>query len=308
MAVKSKYLGWNLYWVYSDGLEDCFVVARNIRSAIKVERDMNGFEPDDVGALHVCRISQTIARSQFPKGEGRREWPWYGHEPLLKRLGAERREINGREEVLLNDVVYSQGVAPRIIGGRFCREFKRSGMASYFEGETKFTRSQEALYTLMGVCLARCQEIEKCISWSFVLGVNAKDKVKYKTISDMAAGWERKTFGGLIRSIEESYVLEAQFKEALGLFLEWRNRLVHGLVVQEQYDINTTWGQDETVAFLVRFEFVSRAVRVAFRSAYWFSIEFANDNLLRASEDKIKLNRKQRGESALFPHFFKLAD
>lgn len=30
---------WKLYWVASDGLEDCFVVAKNSRSAKKIEKE-----------------------------------------------------------------------------------------------------------------------------------------------------------------------------------------------------------------------------------------------------------------------------
>ena len=39
---------WKLYWVTSDGLEDCFVVAKNSRSAKRIEKDANGFEDQEV--------------------------------------------------------------------------------------------------------------------------------------------------------------------------------------------------------------------------------------------------------------------
>jgi hypothetical protein len=71
---------WHLYWVESDGIEDCFVVAKNSRSACKVEREMNGFDPDDVSATRILKIPQHIAyQFTFPKGKGKAKyvWPWY---------------------------------------------------------------------------------------------------------------------------------------------------------------------------------------------------------------------------------------
>ena len=47
---------WKLYWVASDGLEDCFVVAKNSRSAAKIEKDMNGFEDDYLTVTRVMDI------------------------------------------------------------------------------------------------------------------------------------------------------------------------------------------------------------------------------------------------------------
>jgi hypothetical protein len=41
-------LRWNLYWVESDvPLENCFVVARTVRSAEKHDEDIVGFAPRD---------------------------------------------------------------------------------------------------------------------------------------------------------------------------------------------------------------------------------------------------------------------
>ena len=305
MTVKSKYWGWHLYWVHSDGLEDCFVVARNIRSAIKIERDMNGFDLDEVGAIHVCKIPEKTAKSELSKkSKDLKHWPWYGYKSLLIRLGAEFREINGRTEYLIDGVVYSEGEPPRIIGRKFIKEFLASEISTYFDDESTFTKSQETIYTLLGLCIARCQEIEHYISQSFIFIVNCKEKPKYKTINDMVAGWKKKTFGQLIKLIEESYTLEDQFKEALTLFLSWRNRLVHGLTVQPEYDISSIWGQDETMAFLTRFEFISRAVKIAFRSAYWASIEFANIKLINEQQKTIRLDKKQKEELSMFPYFF----
>lgn len=47
---------WKLYWVASDGLEDCFVVAKNSRSARRIEKEMNGFEDEDIVVTRIMDI------------------------------------------------------------------------------------------------------------------------------------------------------------------------------------------------------------------------------------------------------------
>jgi hypothetical protein len=301
--------GWNLYWVYSDSFEDCFVVARNIRSAVRLERDENGFDPDEVGAVHVCSIPEPLARRKL--AEYRKEkisWPWYGWDDLLKKLGAEFRQLADRHETLLDGVVYSQGMSPRWIGGRFIKDFRADPMLATYGEETPYSERQNILFTLLGLCVARCQEIEHYIAHSFILAVSAREKPKYATISDLVRAWKRKTLGQLIRTIEESYELDPVFKMSLEWFLEQRNKLVHGLTTHEQYDIQTAWGQDEMIAFLALFEMMSRPIRKAFRACYLVSMDFANTRLPESRNPKIRFTRKQKDEMSLFGAFFKLRD
>jgi hypothetical protein len=56
MAKRSR--PWNLYWVESDGIEDCFVVAKDARSACRVEINMNGFEPEAVKATKIVTVPE----------------------------------------------------------------------------------------------------------------------------------------------------------------------------------------------------------------------------------------------------------
>lgn len=306
---KAKSTGWHLYWVFSDGLEDCFVVARNIRSAIKVEREMNGFDINEVGAHHVCRIPEAVAEPLLSKYKKKKiEWPWYGWADLLKKLGAEYREIDGRQETLIDGTVYSGGYVPRVIGARFLREFTKNKTLASFGEEDHYSDRQNILFTLLGICIARCQEIEHYIAHSFILGVSMKNKNKYTTINDLISAWKRKTLGQLIVAIEEWYELESEFKTGLEWFLSKRNQLVHGLTTHPQYDIQTDWGQDEMVAFLSQFEFVSRAVRQAFRGCYFASMDYGNSYLLELSKPRVRFTRKQKNEISLFAHFFKLRE
>lgn len=306
---KLKNAGWHLYWVYSNGLEDCFVVARNVRSAIKVEREMNGFEAGDVGAYHACRIPESVARRQLAlHKKDKIEWPWYGWDDLLKKLGAEFREVDGREETLIDGVVYSQGNRPRIIGARFIEEFKRDKTLSNYGEEDRHSPRQNILFTLLGVCVARCQQIEYYIAHSFILAVSTKDKAKYETINDLTRAWKRKTLGQLVCTIEESYELEPTFKASLERFLENRNQLVHGLTTHPQYDIETAWGQDEMIAFLSLFEMISRVIRKAFRACYLASMDFGNSYLLETPDPRIRFTKKQKSEMDIFHHFFRLRE
>jgi len=98
---------WNLYWVVSDGFEDCFVVARNSRSACSVESQMNGFELTEVEATKIMRIPERVVRA-YQKEKTYKEHPWpsyvYG-KSFFEGLGAQFRTIDNREEMLLSDVV-----------------------------------------------------------------------------------------------------------------------------------------------------------------------------------------------------------
>lgn len=63
---------WNLYWVTSDGYEDCFVVAKNARSARSVECHMNGFDFSEVEATKILTIPDKVVRS-YQRGESTRK-------------------------------------------------------------------------------------------------------------------------------------------------------------------------------------------------------------------------------------------
>ena len=99
---------WSLYWVESDGFEDCFVVARNTRSACLVEIDMNGFGYEDVQALKILRIPEAVEKRFNKKRDGsQRPWPWYVYgKSFFKSVGAEFRTVKKQQEMLLEEVVY----------------------------------------------------------------------------------------------------------------------------------------------------------------------------------------------------------
>jgi hypothetical protein len=101
---RNRLLG-NLYWVESDGVEDCFVVARNARSACRVEIDMNGFEPNEVRATQIIRVPDKV-RLAYEKRK-KHPWPWYVYGKVFFRgLGAQFRKVESKEEMLLEQVVY----------------------------------------------------------------------------------------------------------------------------------------------------------------------------------------------------------
>src|SRR4051812_19144861 len=121
--------GWNLYWVASDGEEDCFVVARNARSAARVDADYCGFEPSDLSVTRVTSIPTQIAiawkRRNARDKEARISWPWYAERWMLQKLGAHFRDRDQISETLLDDVVYTQGadtpIPPRPIGRKYLK-------------------------------------------------------------------------------------------------------------------------------------------------------------------------------------------
>jgi hypothetical protein len=156
------------------------------------------------------------------------------------------------------------------------------------------------------MCLATCQLIEYYIVNSFLLGISKQQKQKYETIDDLRNGWKRKTLGNMIKSIEEAWEIEPTLKANLELFLANRNRLIHGITTEEQFDIRTHWGQDELIAFLSFFDVHARIVKMAFRSSYYASIDFAFHQWGRPTKiSRRAFGRKHKREASLFFEFFK---
>lgn len=308
--------GWNLYWVSSDGEEDCFVIARNARSAARVDADYCGFDAADLSVTRVRAIPSQVAmawkRRRIREKKGRVGWPWYADRWLLQKLSAHFRERDGVAETLIDEVVYSQGgdgpAPPRPIGRKYLEEFRAEKKFTSYGHEDTYSPSQMTLFSLLGICIARCQEIEHLIAHSFVLGAMApSERRREQTIGELIKSWKRKTLGQMLRIIDEGYEIEPTVRASFELFLKMRNRLVHGLTTDDQYDIRSSWGQDEMIAFLTLFELVSRPVREMFRSSFYASIEIGNTTLLANEPEKqISLSKREKKQVWRFVHFFKV--
>jgi hypothetical protein len=279
---------WNLYWVSSDGIEDCFVVAKNARSARSVEYHMNGFDFSEITATKILQIPETVVRAyQREPHYKKRPWPWYVYgKRFLEGVGAEFRTIDGKEEMLLDEVVYDvDEYTPcgiyrrRTIGWKGIEEFNSipelAEEIRNYDDEDIWLEPEIHLVTALGMCLIRCQQIEYYIAHSFPLGISKKQKQKYNTLNDLRKGWSKKTLGSMLQSIQEAWEIEPTVKAGLDLFLESRNLLVHGITTDERFDIRTSWGRRELLSFLNFFDLHSRIVKKAFRASYYASIEFA---------------------------------
>lgn len=314
---------WKLYWVESDGYEDCFVVAKNSRSAKSVEINMNGFDTSDITAFRIMDIPDTfemkadkkfkewskIYAPQQANNSDLHQWPWYAEKWLLEDLGAQFRIIDDEEQTLLRDVVYARKPSGECytysIGAKALYE-RNKGLPKYdnYDSEPQIDIS-EMLYSAMGLALSQCHEIEGLFSKSFVFGVSEKQKKKYETLNDFFKGWEKKTLGGLFSAMQEAFDIEIETKMALDLFLDMRNTLVHGITTTNRYNINTDWGQRELIVFLDLFLYLCTPIKDIAASCFEMSIELANTYLLNENDDKIPI--KSSGELiSLFAECFKI--
>lgn len=303
---------WNLYWVESDGLEDCFVVARNSRSARAVECNMNGFDPAEVRAIKIMRIPAKVENAyKKQKKYKKHPWPWYVYgKNFFAALGAQFRVVEKEEEMLLGDVVYGvdKDYVPcsmhkrRSIGFKAIEELKAiPELVHQYDEEDIWGGPEIHLITALGMCLVRCQQIEHYIAHSFLLGISKKQKSKYVTINDLRAGWKKKTLGDMLRSIEEAWEIDPMVKANFELFLENRNMLIHGITTSERFDMRTSWGQRELLAFLNFFDVHSRIVKKAFRASYYASIHLGIERFgLPKGVPKNVFSKKQKEEAGLF--------
>lgn len=275
---------------------------------------MNGFLKEEVSATRICPIPRNIERS-YRKREPDASWPGYVYgRNIFEKLGANFRVVDGKNEMLLHDVVYEvEELCPtgmtrkRSIGMTAVNELKSDpslGSVEYHEEDT-WSPGEMHILTMIGMCLASCQLIEFYISNSFLFGMSKSQKAKYETINDLRNGWKKKTLGNMFKSIEEAWEIETTLRENLNLFLANRNKLIHGITTEERFDIRTRWGQAELVSFLNFFDLHARIIKMAFRSSYYMSIQFGMDLFGKPDVlSKKAFSRKQRKEMDLFVHFF----
>ncbi|PAD92948.1 hypothetical protein [Shouchella clausii] len=157
------------------------------------------------------------------------------------------------------------------------------------------------------MALVQCQEIEYLFSKSFIFAISEKQQKKYKTFNDFFKGWEKKTIGGLIYAMQEAFEIDTEIKNALTLFLDMRNQLVHGVTITPRYDINTDWGQRELVAFLDLFLSLCSPIKDIAASSFEISIEIGNRYLLEESDEKVPLKNSDE-LLGLFINCFKLEE
>lgn len=118
---------WRLYWieVLISSDENCFVVARSAREAVRVDAEGCGYGLKDASAEEVCAIPSWIAERaiQFEVGadpRAKREFPWpgYARDWLLEKLEIRRTYREGRECYLAGDVEYTVGNIHDFLGKR----------------------------------------------------------------------------------------------------------------------------------------------------------------------------------------------
>lgn len=306
---------WYLYWVESDGVEDCFVVARTIRSARSIECHTNGFEFSETKATKIAEIPTKVENS-YKRQPDYKAQPWPGYvngKQFFKGLGAHFRTVEKQQEMLLHDVVYSVDeycpggmFRERMIGSKAVEQMRKiPGLSPKYDDEDLWNGPVRHLITGLGMCLIRCQQIEHYIAQSFLLGISKKQKSKYETINDLKSGWKKKTFGNMLKCIEEAWLIHPLVKASFEIYLAQRNMLVHDLATSERFDLRTHWGEQEFLAFIAFFDVHSLLVKKAFRSSYLASIDFAILQLgPQEGMPKKVFNKKQKQEISMFFEFF----
>lgn len=114
---------WKLYWVIVPHveIENCFIIAKNSRSAACVEESSDGFESGTTKAIMIKNIPEYLeerAINEFrewsvinaPEQSNKPDlhpWPGYADEWILKELGAEIKYFMGKYTVVINGQPYA---------------------------------------------------------------------------------------------------------------------------------------------------------------------------------------------------------
>lgn len=318
---------WYLYWVTSYEYEDCFVVAQNAQAAKSFEFEVNGFEWSAIKAQKVMEVPERydkienylwirwsrIHAPEQAKVPNIHRKAYYAGRWMLERLGAKWRSIDGREQMLLLDQVYTHNeegeACTYSIGARALVEDSNKHIKFDYNDYSMFEEDiEKILYEMMGLATAQCHEIEFYFANSFVFAVSEKQKKKYDTIREFLEGWRKKTLGNLISSIEESFEIKGEWKIWIKGFIELRNQFVHGLTTKERYNMRDEWGRRELISFLAIFLKYCEPVKAIAESCFLFSIKFANEKLIEDGEEKLILEETEdvKGKLALFGEVFEL--
>lgn len=292
---------WKLYWVASDGFEDCFVVAKNSRSAKRIEKDMNGFDDEDLTVTKIMDIPdeyEEIANKKFRDWSKKEKcnqhldidnlcaWPYYAQDWLLEKLGAEYRTIDGIKETLINDMVVSSEHIYSV-GLKAIKEIVELDGKKFVDiSNVTYEGMRETIDTMLGNAITTIHRIENYITESFVFAIGNKKYDDY-TIKEATKYWKQKfTFGKLIQLIEERYEINKTIRNALDLFLVQRNKIAHGLTKDERYDIDTVWGQKEIVSYLALFLRNAWALEEIFEAAYITTMRYGFHLIKNETKDK----------------------
>lgn len=260
-----------------------FVVAKNSRSAARIEKDMNGFEDGDIVVTRIMDVPdkyEKIANKEFCKWSkdnhcnkhldrnALRAWPWYAKKWLLKELGAEYRTIEGEKQILINDIVITSDCIYSV-GVKAMKEISELTGEKFIDiTNVSYEGMREAIDKMLGVCLTTIHRIEALITDSFIFAVGNKKYDRY-TIDEVMKLWKKRfTFGQLIQLIQERYEIDETVYNSLRLFLIQRNKIAHGLTKDERYDIDTVWGQKEIVGYIALFLKNAWVLGEIFESAY----------------------------------------
>ncbi|MDR0841458.1 MAG: hypothetical protein LBN26_08790 [Christensenellaceae bacterium] len=323
---------WKLYWVASDGLEDCFVVAKNSKSAAKIEKDMNGFDSDELSVTRIMDIPdqyEDIANEKFREWSKKHHcnqhldqetlvaWPYYAGDWLLEALGVRYRIIKEKKEILINDtVITDESIYP--IGIKAMKQIAElTGEKFPYSENVSYEGMRAVIDQMLGICITTIHKIENLLTNSFVFAVGNKKYADY-TISSATELWKEKfTFGRLINLIKERYIIDETIDNALQLFLIQRNKIAHGLTKDDRFDIDTIWGQKEIIGYIALFLRNAWVLEEVVESAYivtigvGFSImkkEEVTDSDLIKSIEQYENDPYVREKVALFSEVFKVKD
>jgi hypothetical protein len=169
-------LRWKLYWVRSRPEENCFVIAKTLRSAEKHDEEIADVEPGGCNAVLVKSISPRILKAwkRAEKRIGKRTWDFfsasegrlgYPDDRLIKMLGGEFK--------------YQDGDRVAILEGK---KYRTSGFEKTYSGKSFLIKSCEDLIKRVkdlpaGNWLYRGHRVS---TWDLTCAVSRNPYTKYR--------------------------------------------------------------------------------------------------------------------------------
>lgn len=117
----------------------------------------------------------------------------------------------------------------------------------------EFDDRQEEILFKMGSATMFSHHVEFYIQRCYIFFFSHSTELSEENIPNLLEKREKRTLGNLIFELQKAFELEDNFKERLERFVSDRNRFVHGLTVEDKYDLYTDEGMKNLEEFLEHF-------------------------------------------------------
>ena len=117
----------------------------------------------------------------------------------------------------------------------------------------RLSPEEQDILTLIGVTLTAVQRAERNIGYCINFVFQSGPVITLDGLDALEEDAKRKTLGQLIQSLRMAITVPETFDQDLRSFLDNRNRFIHRLVHEPEFNMDSSQGRKNLWSFLIRF-------------------------------------------------------